>query len=237
MRSYQETPHHISDELLSELSVCIYTARRLSLEILKRVVRANYEPNDYPATMERLYEWTPDECIPEFFTSCIVFESIHSEMNDLAVPAWAESVEDFVTRHRQALEGDHVSSWLHEWIDLTFGYKLSGEAAIEAKNVALPSNVGNSPLPFHFAEGTIIQSSLNCFFPCRCMVFMVGEDARSFNSLIRGVPILRYYQSSYERHTFHAVECCLAPFKMELQAQTLQVDLGYQVPSFLTKMT
>eukprot|EP00958_Prasinococcus_capsulatus_P000819 scaffold60_cov382-Prasinococcus_capsulatus_cf.AAC.7 len=137
-----ETPHHISDELLSELSVCIYSARRLPLAVLKRIVRANYEPNEYPATMERLYQWTPDECIPEFYTTTSIFKSVHREMSDLGVPPWAQSLEDFVAKHRQALEGEHVSNSLHEWIDLTFGYKLSGEAAVEAKNVGLPLSSG-----------------------------------------------------------------------------------------------
>lgn len=32
-------------------------------------------------------------------------------------------------------ESEHVSSHLHEWIDLIFGYKQRGEEAVKALNV------------------------------------------------------------------------------------------------------
>ncbi|KAL1296338.1 hypothetical protein HN51_057034 [Arachis hypogaea] len=143
--STSEIPHHVSDECLSELAVCSYKARRLPLRVLRMAVRSVYEPNEYPSTMQRLYQWTPDECIPEFYCDAQIFRSIHDGMADLAVPSWAETPEDFIKLHRWALESNMVSFQLHQWIDITFGYKMSGQAAIAAKNVMLPISEPTMP--------------------------------------------------------------------------------------------
>lgn len=143
--STSEFPHHVSDECLSELAVCSYKARRLPLSVLRMAVRSVYEPNEYPSTMQRLYQWTPDECIPEFYCDPHIFKSLNAGMTDLAVPSWANSPKVFIIMHREALESDRVSRQLHHWIDITFGYKMSGQAAVAAKNVMLPSSEPMKP--------------------------------------------------------------------------------------------
>ena len=42
----------------------------------------------------------------------------------MLLPAWTnQTVEDFLKKHRQALECDLVSANLHKWLDLIFGIK------------------------------------------------------------------------------------------------------------------
>ena len=45
----------------------------------------------------------------------------------------------FIKIHRQALESDYVTQNLPSWIDLVFGFKQTGKAAIEAVNVFHPA--------------------------------------------------------------------------------------------------
>ncbi|VDM45699.1 unnamed protein product [Toxocara canis] len=89
-------------------------------------------PEEYPRSMARIYEWTPDECIPEFYDDPTLFRSTHPDMCDLELPPWCSDASDFIKWHRAMLESEHVSGSLNKWIDL-----LSGKAAVEALNVHL----------------------------------------------------------------------------------------------------
>lgn len=86
------------------------------------------------------------ELIPEFFSLPEMFvNSNHFDLgvkqngvalDDVVLPPWAKGdPREFVRIHRQALECDYVSANLHHWIDLIFGFKQCGEAAVDAFNV------------------------------------------------------------------------------------------------------
>jgi hypothetical protein len=85
------------------------------------------------------------ELIPEFFCCPEIFINSNAlplgelqeggEVEDVILPPWAKDAYDFVRQQREALESDYVSENLHHWINLIFGYKQTGDAAVEAKNV------------------------------------------------------------------------------------------------------
>ncbi|KAJ8020057.1 Neurobeachin-like protein 1 [Holothuria leucospilota] len=97
---------------------------------------------------DNLWEGNHDvkELIPEFFylPEFLVndnnfdlgkLQCSGEKVDDVILPKWAKSPEDFIYKHRQALESEYVSAHLHEWIDLIFGYKQKGEEAEKVYNV------------------------------------------------------------------------------------------------------
>uniref|UniRef100_J3L9U4 BEACH domain-containing protein n=2 Tax=Oryza brachyantha TaxID=4533 RepID=J3L9U4_ORYBR len=86
------------------------------------------------------------ELIPEFFYMPEFLENSNSyhlgvkqdgePLGNVGLPPWAKcSPEEFIHINREALESEYVSSNLHHWIDLIFGYKQRGKPAVEAANI------------------------------------------------------------------------------------------------------
>ncbi|XP_073823647.1 LOW QUALITY PROTEIN: WD repeat and FYVE domain-containing protein 3-like [Musca autumnalis] len=78
--------------------------------------------------------------LPEFITNSNNFDLGTKQngetLNDVILPPWAkQDPREFIRLHRNALECDYVSQNLHLWIDLIFGHKQQGPAAVEATNV------------------------------------------------------------------------------------------------------
>ncbi|XP_044420246.1 BEACH domain-containing protein C2 isoform X2 [Triticum aestivum] len=117
----------------------------------------NHMLSDITRTWNSVLEDMNDvkELVPEMFYLPEVFTNVNSVdmgTNELAkrlgsveLPPWAENPVDFIHKHRKALESDHVSAHLHEWIDLIFGYKQRGKEAVMANNV----------FPYATYEGTV----------------------------------------------------------------------------------
>ncbi|SCU99529.1 LAME_0G03532g1_1 [Lachancea meyersii CBS 8951] len=86
------------------------------------------------------------ELIPEFFYLPDFLKNVNSyelgllqngdKVDNVLLPPWAKNDPKlFIAKNREALECPFVSQRLHDWIDLVFGFKQTGEAAVQAVNV------------------------------------------------------------------------------------------------------
>ncbi|KAH8907910.1 beach-domain-containing protein [Coniochaeta sp. PMI_546] len=79
--------------------------------------------------------------LPEFLTNRNgynfgVRQGNGGKVDNVILPPWAKGdPKIFIAKQREALESPYVSQHLHKWIDLVFGFKQRGDAAVEALNV------------------------------------------------------------------------------------------------------
>ncbi|PRW34047.1 BEACH domain-containing lvsC isoform X1 isoform B [Chlorella sorokiniana] len=131
------------------------------------------------ATWQNVLDNTADvkELVPEFYCSpefllnanrfALGVKQDGAPLDDVVLPPWARgSADEFVRVMREALESEHVSQRLHDWIDLIFGVKQRGKAAEEAVNT------------FYYLtyEGTVNLDAI----PDPEMRFAVEEQIRHF---------------------------------------------------------
>lgn len=92
--------------------------------------------------MTDVRELTPEFFyLPEFLTNPNDYDfgmrqNSNKSIGNVTLPPWAKGdPKIFIAKNRQALESPHVSKNIHKWIDLVFGCKQKGDAAVEAANV------------------------------------------------------------------------------------------------------
>lgn len=88
------------------------------------------------------------QLIPEFFSTSEFLRNSDgiqlgrrqdgTRIGNVILPPWASDEDDFIQKHRAALESEYVSQNIHSWIDLIFGYKQRGENSVRADNVFHP---------------------------------------------------------------------------------------------------
>lgn len=91
------------------------------------------------------------ELIPEFYNAGHDFDFLINakglqlgatqngeRVDDVQLPPWAKSSRDFIKKNRKALESEICTRMLPRWIDLVFGCRSRGEAAMEADNLFHP---------------------------------------------------------------------------------------------------
>ncbi|KAG4132604.1 hypothetical protein ERO13_D08G042866v2 [Gossypium hirsutum] len=105
--------------------------------------------SDVAATWNRVLEDMSDvkELVPELFYLPEMLTNEYSinfgttqvgrNLDSVKLPPWTQTPVDFIHKHRMALESEHVSAHLNEWIDLIFGYKQRGREAILSNNMFL----------------------------------------------------------------------------------------------------
>ena len=133
------------------------------------------------------------ELIPEFYCLPSLFinenkynfpkTSNGTEIDTVSLPqSWKCNPRKFVHLMREALESHEVTELLPQWIDLIFGYKQRGEAAIEAKNLFHPLSYDDVTLTKENEEAD--RAFIANFGQCPAQLFTAPHIMRSQKDFI-----------------------------------------------------
>ncbi|OMJ30379.1 Neurobeachin-like protein 2 [Smittium culicis] len=139
--------------------------------------------------------WDVKELIPEFFYQPDFLKNYMDldlgskqdgvRLGDVELPPWAEgSPAKFVDINRRALESEYVSSNLHHWVDLIFGYKQSGEEAEKSDNLFYYLTYPDRSLldsTTDQIERHSIELQIKYFGQSPCQLFFAPHPKRNYN--------------------------------------------------------
>ncbi|KAF8584664.1 beach-domain-containing protein [Ramaria rubella] len=143
LQAIDEKPFHYGTHFSSSMITCHFMMRLEPFaHMFKRLQGGDWDlPDRLFTDIQRAYKSASEdsrgdvrELIPEFYTcpeflvnsSNIDFgvQNSGEKIHDVKLPPWAKGDPLlFITLHRRALESDHVSEHLPDWIDLIWGYK------------------------------------------------------------------------------------------------------------------
>jgi hypothetical protein len=142
--------------------------------------------------LSEVKELTPEWFLfPDFLRNINNFEFGEMQngqlVNDVELPPWASSPEEFIRINREALESEYVSQHLHEWIDLIFGFKQRGPHAVEAHNVfyyLTYYGAVNRNLITDEATKSAIELQIAHFGQCPMQLFRVPHPRKSIRGSV-----------------------------------------------------
>nr|XP_057907467.1 neurobeachin-like protein 1 isoform X2 [Doryrhamphus excisus] len=177
---------------------------------------ADRQFHSIPATWQTLMDNPNDvkELIPEFFYFPEFLENHNGfdlgrrqitkeRVNEVILPKWAKSPEDFICKHRKALESEYVSMHLNEWIDLIFGYKQKGPAAVQALNV------------FYYCtyEGAVDLDAITDEKERKALEGMISNFGQTPCQLLKEPHPIRLTQEEVEKRKAQLDSCPLSMFE------------------------
>lgn len=135
----------------NDMSVSILLLRAEPFTTTYLNTQQKFDLARFPNSLSKLYTASTEvngfELVPEYFTTSEIFVNNDKDIvygndsyNKVVLPDWVvdQNPQDFVKKHRLALESNYVSMHLNEWIDLIFGFAQSGQEAVNRYNTYPP---------------------------------------------------------------------------------------------------
>lgn len=117
------------------------------------------------------------ELIPQAYVVPYIYYNINNlpltertdghDLVNVKLPDWGKTPAKFVYKMRTHLESNETSKGIPSWIDLIFGYKSRGQAAIQAFNVFHPLTYGMH----NYMESVAVIDAINNFGQCPSQLF------------------------------------------------------------------